>query len=182
MSSMFALAATPTVPGRGGTDARLLLELLYRQATGRSMPPLRRHKRGKPYFTQGGLHCSISHTRTMAFCVLSQVAVGLDAEQLGRAVRPGLAEKVLSPREYALWRQAPDPNALFLTLWTLKESTVKYTGDGLRGYPNHLSFDPSGPTLDGSSLHFRLWTWENHVVALCAPEPPPADLEIRRFF
>ena len=61
----------------------------------------------------------------------------------GRAVRPGLAEKVLSPREYALWRQAPDPNALFLTLWTLKESTVKYTGDGLRGYPNHLSFDPS---------------------------------------
>ena len=48
MSSMFALAATPTVPGRGGTDARLLLELLYRQATGRPMPPLRRHKRGKP--------------------------------------------------------------------------------------------------------------------------------------
>ncbi len=74
------------------------------------------------------------------FCALAETEVGLDAEQLGRPVRPALVKKVLSSQEYCLWQQAEDPDRLFLSLWTLKEATVKYTGDGLRGYPNHLSF------------------------------------------
>ena len=106
----------------------------------------------------------------------------MDAEQLGRPVRPALVKKVLSSQEYCLWQQAEDPDRLFLSLWTLKEATVKYTGDGLRGYPNHLSFDLQGPTLEGWDLHFRLWEWENHVVSLCARPPLPEELEIRRFF
>lgn len=146
------------------------------------MPPLLRRKRGKPYFANSPLHCSITHTRAMVFCVLAETEVGLDAEQLGRPVRPALVKKVLSSQEYCLWQQAEDPDRLFLSLWTLKEATVKYTGDGLRGYPNHLSFDLQGPTLEGWDLHFRLWEWENHVVSLCARPPCRRNWKSEDFF
>ena len=182
MPPLFSLAATPTTASRGGLDARRLLNQLYEETAGQPMPPLLRHEHGKPYFSQGPLHCSITHTRTMAFCALSDGEIGLDAEQLSRHTRPALVRKVLSAQEYRLWQEAQEPDRVFLTLWTLKEATVKYTGDGLRGYPNHLNFDLQGPTLEGWDLHFRLWEWKNHVVALCAGVPLPEDLEIRRFF
>ena len=182
MPPLFALAAAPTTANQGGLDARRLLDRLYQETVGQPMPPLLRRKRGKPYFANSPLHCSITHTRAMVFCALAETEVGLDAEQLGRPVRPALVKKVLSSQEYCLWQQAEDPDRLFLSLWTLKEATVKYTGDGLRGYPNHLSFDLQGPTLEGWDLHFRLWEWENPVVSLCARPPLPEELEIRRFF
>lgn len=181
MSPIFRIAATPTTMSQGSLDARRLLSELYRETTGQPMPPLLRHSRGKPYFSEGTLHCSITHTRTMAFCALSSVTVGLDAERLDRTVRPNLAHKVLSPQELEVWQQAREPDQVFLTLWTLKEAAVKYTGDGLRGYPANLSFDLNGPTLEGSSLHFQLWRRAEHVVALCAAEPLDGPLEIRRF-
>ena len=182
MPPLFSLAATPTTASRSGLDARRLLNQLYEEAAGQPMPPLLRHERGKPYFSEGPLHCSITHTRTMAFCALSEAEIGLDAEQLSRHTRPALVRKVLSSQEYRLWQEAQEPDRVFLTLWTLKEATVKYTGDGLRGYPSHLNFDLQGPTLIGGDLHFRLWEWENHVVALCSGVPLPKDLEIIRFF
>ncbi len=182
MPLLFSLAAAPTTINLGGLDARRLLDHLYQETTGQPMPPLLRRERGKPYFAHGPLHCSITHTRAMVFCALAEVEIGLDAELLSRRIRPALAKKVLSSQEYRLWQQSEDPDRLFLSLWTLKEATVKYTGDGLRGYPNHLSFDLQGPTLEGWDLHFRLWEWENHVVSLCSQAPLPEDLEIRRFF
>ena len=131
----------PTVPGRGGTDARLLLELLY-PAGHPAMPPLRQHKQGKPYFTQGE-PLLLPHPHHGLLRVISSCGgIGRGAAGACRAARSG--GKGAVSREYALWRQARDPTPCLCL----------YTGDGLRGYPNHLSFDPSGPTLDSGSLHF----------------------------
>ena len=124
MPPLFALAAAPTTANQGGLDARRLLDRLYQETVGQPMPPLLRRKRGKPYFANSPLHCSITHTRAMVFCALAETEVGLDAEQLGRPVRPALVTKVLSSQEYCLWQQAEDPDRLFLSLWTLKEATV----------------------------------------------------------
>ena len=137
---MVWLAAAPTRPGQGSADARGLLAALYRRHTGQGMPTLARQPGGKPYFAQGPWHCGISHTREMVFCALAAWPVGLDAEPLNRRVNLNLAKKVLSPQEFAQWQASPAPGELLLTYWTLKEAAVKYSGQGLAGYPNHLSF------------------------------------------
>ena len=87
-----------TLNGRSGHEAgRELLAELYREETGKDLPEILVSDRGKPYFSDGKLHFSISHTPRHAFCALSENNVGLDAEELDRNINLKLADKILSP-------------------------------------------------------------------------------------
>ena len=137
---MIALQCLPIAPGEGHAAGRKLLAQMVAAHTGQPMPPIAVTERGKPYFTQGSLHFSISHSKGHVFCALSDQPIGIDAEEADRAIAPALAEKILSPEEYAQWQQAPDPRSALLTFWVLKEAQAKCNGEGLRGYPNHTHF------------------------------------------
>lgn len=140
--------ASCALNGQSGHDAAYaLLEKLYQQETGQPLPPIARTQRGKPYFPDSPYCFSISHTPRHAFCVLARANVAIDAEEQNRAVRPGLAEKVLSPRELERCRAAADPRQALLRLWVLKEAAAKLSGEGLRGYPNHTDFSPEDPRI-----------------------------------
>ncbi len=122
---------------------QLLLAQMYEELTGEPLPPIERSPRGKPHFVDVDLHFSITHTKRNVFCALSDVEVGIDAEELTRKVSPALAEKILSPYEYEQYAAVPEEkqNEALLRFWVLKEAEVKCSGLGLRGYPNHTAFD-----------------------------------------
>ncbi|MBR3972526.1 MAG: 4'-phosphopantetheinyl transferase superfamily protein [Oscillospiraceae bacterium] len=129
--------------GHSGQDVgRELLAALYREKTGKSLPPIAIGERGKPYFVDSPFHFSISHSKNHAFCALAEHPVGIDAEELDRKISPRLAEKILSPSEKLRYEAAEDKHLTLLKFWVLKEASVKLTGEGLRGYPNHTDFDP----------------------------------------
>ena len=151
------LAGCP-LDGQSGHDAgRRLLARLYREETGDALPEIRIAPRGKPYFPQSPYFFSVTHTRRRVFAALSRRAVGIDAEELDRTVRPALAEKILSPSELAQYRTAPDPNRALLTFWVLKEAQVKLTGQGLRGFPNDTHFSLEDP---------RVWEWDGCLLGM----------------
>lgn len=134
--------------GRTGHEAgRALLAALYRAETGNELPEIAVTDRGKPYFPAGNWHFSISHTRRHAFCVLSRVNVGLDAEEADRDIDLRLAGKILSPAEKARFDAAADQRTALLKLWVLKEAAAKLSGQGLRGYPNGTDFSPDDPRV-----------------------------------
>ena len=139
--------------GRSGHEAgRALLRRMYANNFGGEMPKILVAERGKPYFATGNVHFSISHTKAHVFCILADRPVGIDAEELDRAVSPKLAEKILSPGELAQYQAAKDQNRALLTFWVLKEAQAKYEGTGLQGYPNHTNFsldDPRVTEIDG---------------------------------
>ena len=84
--------------------------------------------------------------------MLSKTPVGIDAEELDRAINLKLADKILSPGEKVRFDTAPHKNRALLTFWVLKEAAAKLTGEGLRGYPNHTDFtldDPRVREMDG---------------------------------
>lgn len=139
---MLALESRSIQKGEGHAAGRALLAEMYRKLTGEALPPIAVAERGKPCFTQGGIHFSISHTKTHVFCALSDKPIGIDAEPCDRAIRRSLAAKILSPREQERLQAAADPQAALLRLWVLKEAAAKCTGEGLRGYPNHTDFSP----------------------------------------
>ena len=126
---------------RTGHEAgrRLLLQL-YEAHAGGVMPPIAIAPGGKPCFAEGNWHFSISHTKHHAFCALSDVPIGIDAEEIDRKIDLRLAEKILSPAEKAQFDAADDKRLTLLTFWVLKEAAAKLTGQGLRGYPNHTNF------------------------------------------
>lgn len=141
----------------GHQAGRKLLAQMYREETGCDLPEISVGERGKPYFAEGNYHFSVSHTKKMAFCVLSDKPVGIDAEELNRAVKPQLAEKILSPYEYAQYEKAADKQKALLTFWVLKEAQGKKTGEGINGYPNCTNFDLTDT---------RVQTIDNHLVAI----------------
>ncbi len=141
------LASAP-LAGRSGHDAgRALLARLYREETGQDCPEIHVAPRGKPYFPDSPLYFSISHTSRHVFCALSPVPVGIDAEERDRTVRPALADRILSPAERARLDTAPDRREALLRLWVLKEASVKFSGEGIRGYPNATDFSPDDPRI-----------------------------------
>lgn len=142
------MIAHEELSGRSGHEAgRQLLKKLYRECTGEEIPPIVLSERGKPFFPGGEWHFSISHTKHHVFCALSRKSVGIDAEEISRDISLKLAEKILSPGEKAQFDAAQDPRLALLTFWVLKEAAAKYTGEGLRGYPNHTNFSLEDPRV-----------------------------------
>lgn len=134
--------------GRSGHEAgRELLKKLYAEHFGEEMPEIIIAQRGKPYFASGNVYFSVSHTKRRVFCALAHRELGIDAEELDRAVKPTLAAKILSPNELRQYEEAQDKNRALLTFWVLKEAAAKATGLGLRGFPNHTDFSLDDPRV-----------------------------------
>lgn len=143
--------------GDGHEAGRQLLQTLYEMQTGQPLPPIRIAPGGKPFFDGGKYHFSITHTRHHAFCVLAESPVGIDAEELDRNVNLRHAGKILSPMELEQLKKAQNPKRAFLTFWVLKEAEAKFTGRGLRGFPNHTEFLLSDA---------RVREWDGCLVAI----------------
>lgn len=86
------------------------------------------------------LRFNLAHSASWAMFALTwDREIGIDLESATRLKRdinalPGLAARVLSPRELAIWQALPDDaarDAAFLRAWTRKEAYVKATGKGL---------------------------------------------------
>jgi 4'-phosphopantetheinyl transferase len=86
------------------------------------------------------LEFNLAHSSGWAMFALAwDREIGIDLEAATRLKRdvnalPGLAARVLSPRELAVWQALPDDaarDAAFLRAWTRKEAYVKATGKGL---------------------------------------------------
>ncbi len=107
--------------GLSGTEAvHALLGYMVTQIYGLPMPALKKHRSGKPYFSDRPDICfSLSHTAEHVLCAVGPVPVGVDIEAI-RPVRIGVAERVCAPDELDLFD--------FFELWVLKESFFKLFG------------------------------------------------------
>ena len=130
--------------GQTGHEAgRKLLEEMYHRYAGEEMPPILVTERGKPFFQDSTWHFSISHSKGHVFCALSQKNIGVDAEELDRAISPKLADKILSPVERQQYDRAEDKRLALLRFWVMKEARAKMTGEGIKFHPKHTEFSLS---------------------------------------
>ena len=86
---------------------------------------------GKPYFpTLPEVHFNLSHCPEAVACVMADEPIGVDIE----AVTPfdiDVARHVLSDNELSLVLADQCPPIAFMRLWTMKESLLKLTGEGI---------------------------------------------------
>lgn len=166
---MLQIFYTPTTGATASADAHRLCEFVYRDLTGKTAR-VQKQPSGKPYMD--GCHISISHTRALAFAAFSDQPVGLDVEQ-PRRVNQALLRRCLAPEELQICLQSSQPRLTFLRFWTLKEAYAKYTGEGIRHFPNDLCFTLDGEraALRGSPLYFRTLYVDDAIVSVCTAEP-----------
>lgn len=87
---------------------------------------------GKPFIkARPDIHFSISHCPAAALCAISRSPIGADIERIRKFNRE-LAERVLNADELKAVAGSDRPDVEFTRLWTMKESLLKLTGEGIR--------------------------------------------------
>ena len=101
-------------------------------------------EKGKPYFKDfPDLHFSISHSGQMVLVALSDRVVGADIQEW-KELKADIAGRFFHPKETAYLRGLPASASekAFFDLWCLKESYIKYTGEGLSQPLDEMDFTP----------------------------------------
>ncbi len=96
------------------------------------LPEIARQPDGKPYFPQHPQrHFNLSHSGDLALCALSDAPVGADIECI-RPRKERLPAYVCRGDEWQRYQSLGGDWPAFYTLWTERESILKYTGEGLK--------------------------------------------------
>lgn len=144
---------------------------------------------GKPMID--GLEFSLAHSGNLVICAISDKPVGCDVEKIREAPK-GVAERCFSDSElvYLSGFSGEEYDRAFFRLWTMKESYVKMTGEGL-GVPfeayeviveqGNISSARDGCARvlrDGQVQDCRLSSFElpGHIISSCAEESAPVEI------
>lgn len=132
-------------------------------------------KNEKPLVKDGGFFFNISHTKGAVLAAAGFSPVGADIQIVEEKYEP-VAKRVLTPSELSLVKHSSEPGKEFTRLWTLKESYIKYTGEGMRaleGAPDFSSFERAGGRLTGGPA-FLTKEGEDIFISVCSDD----DMEI----
>lgn len=89
---------------------------------------------GKPYLSSHPhIHFSLSHCEAGVACGVSNTPIGVDIETI-RKFDTNVINRVFSIAEKEILERAENPSLACTIMWTLKESWLKATGEGL-SYP-----------------------------------------------
>ncbi|MCH5211243.1 MAG: 4'-phosphopantetheinyl transferase superfamily protein [Oscillospiraceae bacterium] len=128
-------------------------------------------KNGKPECD--GVYFNLSHSADMVLCAVSDVPIGCDIEKVTDAPME-VAERYFSEKErrYIANAQNPaDADRRFFRLWTMKESYMKMTGEGMSLSPDRLETDPCGLTImrDGilQSCAIQNSAIDDYEISIC---------------
>ena len=91
----------------------------------------------------------MSHTRGLVCCGLSRTPLGVDAES-PRPCKEALIQRACNQEEFTWLAGQKERETAFLSLWTLKESVMKLSGQGLGFGLKNASF-----TFPGGEPRFR---------------------------
>lgn len=135
---------------------------------------------GKPMID--GLEFSLSHSGNFAVCVISERPVGCDVERLREAPK-GVASRYYSNREqtYLSGFDGEEYDKAFFRLWTMKESYVKMTGEGLRvpfEVYEVVVEDGAQVIRDGEmqGCHLSTMDLQGHIISICAESFTPVEI------
>ena len=125
-------------------------------------------RNGKPFIASPAglpaLHFNLAHTQGLVVCAVSHghARLGVDVEAFDRGASAAeIADSHFSPDEKALLRRVPAEHHhhAFMRLWTLKESFIKATGEGLSTPLEQFSFEiDTAPTEHPVSVPARFHT------------------------
>ena len=116
-------------------------------------------KNEKPYIPDDSFFFNISHTSGAVLAAAGFSPLGADIQRIMEKDYEPVAKRVLKPKELLLCTHSPEPQKEFTRLWTLKESYIKYTGEGisaLENVPDLSSFSKAGGRLSNRTFYLDL--------------------------
>lgn len=116
---------------------------------------------GKPFLKGNELYFSLSHSGERAMCALSDREIGCDCQKI-LPYKQRIAQKYFSQNEIELIKNSHNADAEFTRIWSLKESLVKLTGEGICGMSKADVFCCGGRFFREYDLN------DGHKYSVCA--------------
>lgn len=149
---------------RQSLAAYLLLMQALRREYGIATPPTFAYgDHGKPTLpNHPDIHFNLSHCRKGVACAIGDHPIGIDIEEI-TDVDWEVARHISNDGQLRAIATSVDPRQAFSTLWTTKESLLKFTGEG-------LCDNLAGLELKGYT--FSHYTTRDYVCTTCRKEGP----------
>ena len=127
---------------------------------------------GKPEIS--GLNFNISHSKNFVICSVSENPVGCDIEKI-RSIKSGFEKRFFTQNEVCYLDKFSGEEKLkqFFRLWTMKESYMKFTGEGMKLALNRFEFiieDSVKVFRDGILIPCFIKEYEflDYCISICA--------------
>lgn len=131
-------------------------------------------KNGKPILNSGKFGFSISYTGSCVYIAIARSSViGIDTERIAD-INPNVAEEFMSKNELAKMKGVKNKFEYLYKLWTLKESYLKLTGEGINDRIKDIEFlkNESGVfslCLDSEQeIYFNNFTFKNCSISVAS--------------
>lgn len=153
--------------------AGLLLQTLVEEKLGISPQALvlEKNENGKPT-VQGhpAFYFNLSHAGDYVVLAHGDVPLGVDIEQI-RTQNLHVAKRCYTEAEYAyVAGDDSEENHRFFYLWTMKESYLKLTGDGISVPLNSFEIDPLQQVVKGTPYRYSMRRMDDYWLAVCTGE------------
>lgn len=124
---------------------------------------------GKPYAVNSNINFNLSHSEGYALCVCGTENVGCDIEKI-KSCNEKVAKRFFCENEYDALKSSENASLDFTRFWVLKESVLKFSGEGITGGLD--SYDFSGYLLCDrfslGGLEFNCLEADGYLVAICS--------------
>ena len=151
-------------------SAYLLLQRALREEFGLSeVPPFCIGEHGKPVLEgYPDIHFNLSHCREAVACVVSTHPVGIDIEMVD-SYDEALLPTTMNEKEQQMILESPHPESTFIRFWTMKESLLKLTGEGITdNLPSVLS--KLEATGESQNISFQTTFHNRYIYTVASKE------------
>lgn len=143
----------------------LLKRALHEEFGIDELPQFEYGEHGKPLLVgHPDIHFNLSHCHEAVACVVDRRPVGIDVESLDQ-YDAELVGATMSDAEQRQIASSPNPAQAFMRLWTMKESLLKLTGEGISDDLRHLL---ECPGHHPPAYEFDTRVYPRFVCTVCA--------------
>lgn len=124
---------------------------------------------GKPFIKNSPLQFNLSHSGDLVLCLCGTEKVGCDI-QTKCEYKEKVAKRFFTENEYNLLCKSEEKELDFTRIWTMKESILKYNGDGISGGLDSYDFSlfVKEDKFEAYGLKFNISVKGEYVMCICS--------------
>ncbi len=126
-------------------------------------------EKGKPFIVGSKISFNLSHSGRYVMCVCGDGNVGCDIQQI-KPYNEKVAKRFFTREENELLEKSEDKAHIFTALWTLKESALKFSGEGISGGLDRYDFSAyyKEESFSMSDMCFHRADLKDYVFSICS--------------
>lgn len=149
--------------------ARALLKYVLSEYFSVDKFTLQVKENGKPCLSDCHLHFNLSHCRNRVICAVSEFPIGCDVQDI-RPFNSRIVSRFFSSDEGMILSASKSKDKHFSKLWVLKESILKYKGDGITGGLDSYGFAEylESNSFSAYGVNLKSFNEEGFIYGVCA--------------